>query len=66
VPDELRGRVLSVHVLLFMGTAPLGSLLSGAMAEKIGEPTAALVNAGILLAVTVLVFLLRPSMRRLE
>lgn len=36
VPGELRGRVLSMYALLFMGTTPLGSLLVGALAERQG------------------------------
>ena len=29
VPDELRGRVMSVYSMMFMGMAPLGALLAG-------------------------------------
>jgi MFS family permease len=66
VPDELRGRVMSVHVLIFMGSAPIGSLLAGTLAEKWGEPMAVLINAGVLLIITWLIIFLRPAMRRLE
>jgi predicted MFS family arabinose efflux permease len=38
VPDHLRGRVMSLHVMMFMGMAPFGSLLAGAVAEKLGAP----------------------------
>jgi MFS family permease len=38
VPDHLRGRVMSLHVMMFMGMAPFGSLIAGAVAEKIGAP----------------------------
>ncbi len=65
VPDELRGRVMSVHVLLFMGSAPIGSLLAGSIAEKFGEPTTVLVNAVILAVIITLVLLRRPAMRHL-
>ncbi len=66
VPDELRGRVMSVHVWVFMGSLPIGSLLAGALAERLGEPTAVLINGGILLTITFLTLLMRPSMRQLE
>jgi MFS family permease len=36
VPDRLRGRTMAVYSMMFMGMAPLGSLLSGALADKIG------------------------------
>ncbi len=38
VPDRLRGRIMSVYSMLFMGMAPLGSLLYGALAQRIGAP----------------------------
>jgi MFS family permease len=36
VPDNLRGRVLSTHVWMFMGMAPFGSMIAGSVAEKLG------------------------------
>ena len=38
VPDRLRGRTMAVYSMMFMGMAPLGSLLSGALADRIGAP----------------------------
>ncbi|MDE3110661.1 MAG: MFS transporter [Acidobacteriota bacterium] len=38
VPDRLRGRIMSVYSMLFMGMAPVGSLLYGALAERVGAP----------------------------
>jgi MFS family permease len=38
VPDRLRGRVMSVYSMMFMGMAPLGSLLAGAAADRFGAP----------------------------
>jgi MFS family permease len=35
-PDRLRGRVMSLYMLLFVGTTPIGGLLTGVMAEHIG------------------------------
>jgi MFS family permease len=40
VPDHLRGRVMAVHVMTFMGMAPFGSIIAGAVAEKLGAPLA--------------------------
>ncbi len=36
VPDRLRGRIMAVYSMMFMGMAPLGALLSGALADRIG------------------------------
>ncbi len=38
VPDELRGRVMAVYAMVFMGGAPLGALLAGACAQHVGAP----------------------------
>ena len=38
VPDVLRGRTMAVYSMMFMGMAPLGALLAGAAAERIGAP----------------------------
>ncbi|MFY9140292.1 MAG: MFS transporter [Thermacetogeniaceae bacterium] len=37
-PDHLRGRVMSVYTLVFLGLAPLGSLFSGTVADVGGAP----------------------------
>ena len=47
VPDELRGRVMSIFFLLFAGSTPLGGYLTGVMAEQVGVTDALLVMAGI-------------------
>lgn len=36
VPDELRGRVMSLYTLVFLGFAPLGNSIIGIMAQVIG------------------------------
>lgn len=40
VPDHLRGRVMSLYVLLFSGTTPFGSFLAGSVAKAFGTPVA--------------------------
>jgi MFS family permease len=39
VPETLRGRVMSLYTVAFLGTAPIGSLLAGLVAERVGAPT---------------------------
>jgi MFS family permease len=36
VPDKLRGRVMAVYSMMFMGMAPIGALLGGAIADHLG------------------------------
>jgi MFS family permease len=38
VPDELRGRVMSLYTFFFLGMAPIGSLIAGVMATHLGTP----------------------------
>lgn len=38
VPDELRGRVASLYVMSFIGVAPIGALVTGWAAERLGPP----------------------------
>jgi MFS family permease len=38
VPDALRGRVMAVYSMMFMGMAPIGALLGGALADRLGAP----------------------------
>jgi MFS family permease len=39
VDEDKRGRVMSFYTMAFFGTAPLGSLLAGTLAERIGAST---------------------------
>ncbi len=46
VPDDKRGRVMSLYTMAFLGVAPLGSLLLGHLAEYTSAPIA-LLGAGL-------------------
>jgi len=36
--EHLRGRVMAFYTMAFLGTAPIGSLMAGVLASRIGEP----------------------------
>jgi MFS family permease len=38
VPDRLRGRVMALYSMMFMGMAPFGALFGGALAHRAGAP----------------------------
>jgi MFS family permease len=38
VPDALRGRTMAVYSMMFMGMAPIGALLGGALSDRLGAP----------------------------
>jgi MFS family permease len=50
VPDALRGRVMAVYSMMFMGMAPAGALLAGWAADRIGAPRTVLVGGAACVA----------------
>lgn len=64
VPDQLRGRVMSIYTLVFTGLYPIGSLLAGTVAARASSPVAVMVNASVLLAFAALIWLRAPEIRR--
>jgi MFS family permease len=62
VPDELRGRVMAVYATMFMGVQPIGALMAGGVARKIGAPDT-LAIFGALVLIGSLFFLFRVVMR---
>lgn len=55
VEDDKRGRVMSFYSMAFLGMAPIGSLLAGIMANKIG-PSLTLLFGGIGCLVVAILF----------
>ena len=53
VPDQLRGRVMSVYTTVFAGSVPAGGLLMGAIASTWGVPLALMIGAILSLVVGV-------------
>jgi len=45
VPDEMRGRVMAVYSMMFMGMAPFGALIGGALADRLGAPRTIAIGA---------------------
>ncbi len=45
VPDQLRGRVMAVYSMMFMGMAPFGALFGGALADRLGAPVTVAMGA---------------------
>jgi MFS family permease len=64
--DEMRGRVMGIYVFFFFGGFPLGSLIAGWAAERIGEPITVAISAGILLVFSIWVVWRQPALRNME
>jgi MFS family permease len=66
VPDQLRGRVMSVYTTTFAGSVPAGGLLMGWIASAWSVPVALMVGAVMTLAVGVPALLWLRRIRRSE
>ncbi len=65
VTDEMRGRVMSMFMLSFIGAMPIGNLLAGAVSHRFGVPRT-LAGGGIIIALFVIFVALRyPRLREL-
>ena len=66
VSDSLRGRVMSVYIMVFQGFFPVGSLIAGSVAEKLGVPAGAASGGIIALAYALFFFWRAPQIRALR
>ncbi len=65
VTDEMRGRVMSMFMLSFIGAMPIGNLLAGAVSHRFGVPRT-LAAGGVIIALFVTVVAVRnPRLREL-
>ncbi len=65
VADALRGRVMALYVTVFAGSAPLGGLFAGVVAEAFGTPVAFVVGAVLsLVTLGIVAWGLRAAARR--
>ena len=63
VPDELRGRVMATYVFVYVGFAPIGSFIAGALARWIGVQWAIFSGGLIMLAYAMWAFWKYPEIR---
>lgn len=64
VPDGLRGRIMALHGMFYLGSMPLGSLLAGAIAERWSVPMAFMTGGATMLALTALLAVQLPRLAR--
>jgi MFS family permease len=50
VPEDKRARVMSYYTMAFFGAAPFGSLLAGALADRIGAPHTVMITGACCVA----------------
>ena len=61
VPDELRGRVISIYMVALRGGWPLGALITGAVADVFSAPVVIGVNGAVLVAIASAMLLRRSG-----
>ena len=44
VEEDKRGRIISFYAMAFLGMAPLGGLIAGSLASKVGAPVTAMID----------------------
>ncbi len=62
VPEQMRGRVMSLNTLIIMGVRPLGDFPAGALIAGIGAPATVLLSAGMV-GIYGLRLVMRPAIR---
>lgn len=65
VEERLRGRVMAFYTMAFLGTAPIGSLLAGVAADRVGAPATILLGGVACLAAAAWFALRLPALREL-
>jgi len=63
VPDELRGRVMAVYSMMFMGMAPFGAVLAGSLAEKLGAPMTVAMGGAVCILGAIVFALRLPALK---
>lgn len=64
VDDDKRGRVMSLYVMAFMGTAPFGSFMAGTLASTISAPLTVMSSGIICLTGAIIFYKNLPSLRK--
>lgn len=64
VDEKMRGRVMSYYTAAFVGMAPFGSLLAGALAHWIGAPRTVMMNGAVCILGAVWFWTQLPKIRK--
>jgi MFS family permease len=66
-PNHLRGRIMSVYMLMFNGSTPIGNLFTGALAHSFGISITIVVSAGLSLVAAIVGWMKRaPAIDDME
>ena len=63
VPDAMRGRVMAIYAMMFMGMSPIGALVEGWIAERIGAPQTVMIGGCVCVAGAIVFNIRLPKLR---
>jgi MFS family permease len=63
VPDAMRGRVMAIYAMMFMGMSPIGALVEGWIAERIGAPHTVMIGGAVCVAGAIVFNIRLPRLR---
>jgi predicted MFS family arabinose efflux permease len=66
VTDRMRGRVMSMFILSFIGTMPFGNLIAGVASHRFGAPHTLAVGGLLVMLYSVFVALRNERLRELH
>lgn len=66
VTDEMRGRIMAMFILTFIGAMPFGNLLAGAAAERFGSPHTLAVGGAIIALFISIVAITNKRLREID
>jgi len=66
VTDEMRGRIMSMFILSFIGTMPIGNLLGGLVSHRFGAPMALTAGGLAIVIYVTIVTIENPRLRELR
>lgn len=64
--DKMRGRVMSIYAMAFLGFSPLGSLMAGSLAGTFTAPLTLAAMAALAMALNIAIYRMRPALGQLE
>lgn len=65
VTDQMRGRVMSMFILSFMGTMPIGNILAGSASHRFGVPHTLAAGGLIIMVFAIIMMIFNKRLREL-
>jgi hypothetical protein len=59
----MRGRVMAIYAMMFMGMSPIGALVEGWIAERIGAPYTVMIGGAVCVAGAIVFNVRLPKLR---